>query len=133
MTDRTGTESVADDAWSVLRTLQELVDERDLDGLVDFFDGGVLIGASGDGRDRAGVRRYLEAVVAQPGDLRWEWTEVIPFHRTDDAVGFAAFGEVVVAEDGSEQRAPIRMTGLAVRDGERWRLRQFHGSIPFAG
>jgi SnoaL-like domain len=39
----------------------------------------------------------------------------------------------VLAEDGSEWRKPIRMTGLAVRDGERWRLRQFHGSIPFAG
>jgi SnoaL-like domain len=110
------------------------VDARDLDGLLEFFDeSSVLIGTSGDGRDRAGVSRYLEGVVGQPGELRWEGTEVVPFHGAEDAVGFAAFGDVVLAEDGSEWRKPIRMTGLAVRDGERWRLRQFHGSIPFAG
>jgi hypothetical protein len=56
-----------------------------------------------------------------------------PFHRAEEAVGFAAFGDVVLVEDGSEWRKPIRMTGLAVREGGRWRLRQFHGSIPFAG
>jgi hypothetical protein len=55
-----------------------------------------------------------------------------PVHSTDDAVGFAAFGDAVVAEDGSEWRKPIRMTGLAGREVGRW-LRQFHGSIPFAG
>ncbi len=124
----------AEEARAVLRTLQELIDARNLAGLLDFFDeGSVLIGTSGDGRDRAGVRRYLEAVVGQPGELRWEWGEVIAFHRTDDAVGFAAFGDVVLVEEDSEWRKPIRMTGLAVRDGEAWRLRQFHGSIPFAG
>lgn len=123
-----------EDAHAVLRTLQELVDARDLDGLLELFaDGGVLIGTSGDGRDRVGVRRYLEAVVAQPAELRWEWTEVVAFHCTDDAVGFAAFGDVVLAEAGSERRHPIRMTALAVREDGRVRLRQFHGSIPFAG
>ncbi|MDX6486386.1 MAG: hypothetical protein QOF43_1539 [Gaiellaceae bacterium] len=124
----------AEEARAVLRTLQELIDARDLGGLLELFaEGSVLIGASGDGRDRAGVRRYLEARVAQPGQLRWEWTEVVPFHGAEDAVGFAAFGDVVLAEDGSEWRKPIRMTGLAVREGGRWRLRQFHGSIPFVG
>jgi SnoaL-like protein len=123
-----------EEARDVLRTLQELVDARDLDGLLELFDeNSVLIGSSGDGRDRPGVRRYLEGVAGQPGELRWEWAEVIPFHRAKDIVGFAAFGDVVVVENGSEWRQPIRMTGLAVRVGERWRLRQFHGSIPFVG
>ena len=114
----------------MLRTLQDGVDARDLDALLDLFDeDGVLIGTGGDARDRAGVRAYLEAIVGQPGALRWEWDEVIPFHHTDDAVGFAAFGDVVLAENGSEWRKAIRMTGLAVRDGTAWRLRQFHGSF----
>jgi hypothetical protein len=61
----------ADEARAVLGTLQELIDARDLDGLLEFFaEGAVLIGTSGDGRDRAGVRRYLEAVVGEPGELR---------------------------------------------------------------
>jgi hypothetical protein len=123
----------ADEARSVLRALQDLIDARDLDGLLDFFDRGVLIGSSGDGRDRDGVRRYLDAVVHEGGRLRWEWAEVIPFHSTEDVLGFAAFGDAVVVENDSEWRKPIRMTGLAVRDGGRWRLRHFHGSIPFAG
>ena len=122
-----------DDARAVLRTLQDLIDARDLVGLLELFaEDSVLIGSSGDGRDSAGVRRYLEALVGQPGELRWEWADVIPFHRTEDALGFAAFGDVVLAENGSEWRKPIRMTGLAVREGGRWRLRQFHGSIPSA-
>ena len=45
-----------EDARAVLRTLQDLVDARDLDGLLELFDeGSVLIGTAGDGRDRAGV------------------------------------------------------------------------------
>jgi SnoaL-like domain len=47
--------------------------------------------------------------------------------------GTAEFGDVVLVGEGSEWRKPIRMTGLAVRAGRGWRLRQFHGSIPFAG
>lgn len=121
---------MVDGAWAVLRRLQELVDARDLDGLLEFVDADVLIGSSGDGRDRVGVRRYLDAVVRQRGLLRWEWAEVIPFHSTEDVIGFAAFGDVVVQDD-SEWRRPIRMTGLAVRESGSWRLRQFHGSIPF--
>jgi SnoaL-like protein len=128
------TNTGVEDAGAVLRTLQELIDARDLEGLLELFDeGSVLIGTSGDGRDRSGILRYLQAVVDQPGALRWEWTEVILFHRADGVVGFAAFGDVVVVEDGSEWRKPIRMTALAVREGGRWKLRQFHGSIPYAG
>lgn len=121
-------------AREVLRTLQELVDARDLDGLLELFDeDSVLIASATDGRDRAGVRRYLEGVAGRAGELRWDWEDVVPFHRTPDTVGFAAFGDVVVTVDGAEWRQPIRMTGVAVRVEQRWRLRHFHGSIPFAG
>lgn len=121
-------------AREVLQTLQELVDARDLDGLLELFDeDSVLIGSASDGRDRAGVRHYLQGVADRAGELRWDWEHVVPFHRTADTVGFAAFGDVVIIDDGTEWRQPIRMTGLAVRVGQRWRLRHFHGSIPFSG
>jgi SnoaL-like domain len=100
-----------EEARDVLRTLQELVDARDLDGLLELFDeNSVLIGSSSGGRDRAGVRRYLEGVAGRPGELRWEWAHVVPFHRTKDTVGFAAFGDVVVAENDAEWRQPIRLS-----------------------
>ena len=90
----------------------------------------MLIGTAGDARDREGVVRYLTAVVTQPGALRWEWQDVVPFHEAEDGLGFAAFGEVVLAEADTEFRAPIRLTVFAVRTADGWRVRQFHGSIP---
>jgi SnoaL-like domain len=75
------------------------------------------------------VAEYLTAVATQPGSLRWEWSEVVPFHEAPDAVGFAAFGDVVVSGGDAERRAPIRATLFAVATPDGWRLRQFHGSI----
>jgi hypothetical protein len=77
------------------------------------------------------VRRYLIAVATQPGSLRWDWQEVVPFHHDESSLGFAAFGEIVVSDGTTEQRAPIRATLFAVQSPDGWRLRQFHGSIPF--
>lgn len=121
----------SDDARAVLEALQSAVDTRDADVLVALFDEpAVLIGAAGDGRDRAGLRRYLTAVATQPGSLRWEWSEIVPFHRSDSSLGFTAFGEVVLSDESDEQRAPIRATVIAVETGEGWKIRHFHGSIP---
>jgi ketosteroid isomerase-like protein len=119
------------DARSILHALQAAVDARDEDALVSLFDDpAVLIGTAGDGRDRAGLRRYLAAVVTQPGSLRWEWREIVPFHQAAGTLGFAAFGDVVWSDGGGEQRAAIRLTVLAIQTADGWKMRQFHGSIP---
>src|SRR3954468_13102558 len=119
------------DARAVLAMLQAAVDGRDPDALVALFDDpAVLIGTAGDGRDRDGVRAYLTEVATQPQSLRWDWREVIPFHDEAESLGFAAFGDVVVADARGEERAPIRATLFAVRSAKGWRIRQFHGSIP---
>jgi uncharacterized protein (TIGR02246 family) len=123
--------SALDEARSILASLQAAVDARDVDALSGLFDDpAVLIGASGDGRDADGLRSYLTAVATQPGALRWEWREIVPFHDDDGALGFAAFGDVVLAKGGEEERASIRLTVFAVRTPGGWRMRQFHGSIP---
>jgi hypothetical protein len=119
------------DAHAILDALQSAVDARDLEALQALFDdSAVLIGAAGDARDREALRGYLTAVVTQPGSLRWEWQEVVPFHEAADELGFAAFGEVVLSEGDEEGRAPFRLTLFAVRTPQGWRVRQFHGSIP---
>ena len=119
------------DARAVLAMLQASVDGRDPDALIALFDEpAVLIGTAGDGRDTDGVRRYLTAVATQPESLRWDWTDIVPFHDEGECLGFAAFGDIVVGDDGAERRAPIRLTLFAVRTSEGWRIRQFHGSIP---
>jgi hypothetical protein len=118
-------------ARSILDVLQARVDGRDPEALVALFDEpAVLIGTAGDGRDREALRRYLTAVATQPESLRWEWAEIVPFHQSAGALGFAAFGEIVVSSASGEQRAPIRATLFAVETPDGWKLRQFHGSIP---
>ena len=118
------------EARQILEAIQSAVDARDhgvLDGLFD--DGAVLIGTSASAPDRAAVRAYTEAVVSQPGRLRWDWDDVVPFHVDETSIGFAAFGTVTL----DDFREPIRATLFAVGGPGRWRLRQFHGSIPHAG
>jgi hypothetical protein len=56
--------------------------------------------------------------------------DVVPFHESAETLGFAGFGEIVVSDGTRERRAPIRLTVLAIRTPDGWRLRQFHGSIP---
>ena len=119
------------EAQRVLDGLQEKVAARDLPALLAFFeDPAVLIGTAGDGRTPAARAAYLEGVVTQPAALRWDWRETVLFFESESALGFAAFGDVVLVNGADETRAPIRATFFAVRADGGWRLRHFHGSIP---
>ena len=121
----------SDDARAILDELQAKVTARDLPALLQFFDDpAVLIGAAGDGRTPERREEYLEAQVMQRAQVRWDWRETLLYYEAKDALGFAAFGEVVLVEGIREVRAPIRGTFFAVRTNGRWRLRQFHGSTP---
>ena len=97
-----------DGAWStdaqrILNDLQEKVTARDLPALRQLFeDPAVLIGTAGDGRTPAAREAYLEAVTTQPGALRWDWRETVPFFESEDALGFAAFGDVVLVQNTQE-------------------------------
>jgi ketosteroid isomerase-like protein len=119
------------DAQQILSDLQAKVSARDLPALFELFEEpAVLIGTAGDGRTRETREAYLQAVTTQPGALQWDWRETVVFYESDDALGFAAFGDVVLLDGTQELRAPIRATFFAVRANGGWRLRQFHGSIP---
>jgi uncharacterized protein (TIGR02246 family) len=131
--DESGT--AAEIASRLLGVIQSAVDDGDASALRALFDeGAVLIGTNGDARDPDAIARYLTAVAELSGVLRWEWRDVVPFHTAPGELGFAAFGEVVLADGdaASERREPIRATLFAVETDGVWRLRQFHGSIPAA-
>ena len=99
------------DAQRILNDLQEKVTARDLPALLEFFeDPAVLIGTAGDGRTPEAREAYLQAVTTQPGAVRWDWRETVLFFESEDALGFAAFGDVVLVDDTQELRAPIRGT-----------------------
>ena len=117
---------------AVLDALQAAVDSRDPDTLMQLFgdEPAMLIGAGADARTSAARREYLTAVATQPERLSWDWREIIPFFESSDVIGVAGFGEIVVADEEGERRAPFRATVLAVETDAGWRIKQFHGSIP---
>src|SRR3954465_2595342 len=93
----------------ILQSLQQAVDNRDPDRLIALFDEpAMLIGTGDDGRRRDGLVAYLTAAATQPSSLRWGGAEVVPFYDARDtmgfgALGFGAFGEIVMTQGGSEQ------------------------------
>jgi ketosteroid isomerase-like protein len=118
-------------ADELLTDLQHRVTERNLPRLLDLFeDPAVLIGTSGDGRTPEARVHYLTGIATQSSALRWAWSEKHLFYESDAALGFAAFGEIIVTDEGVEARAPIRLTIFAIRTPDGWRIRQFHGSVP---
>lgn len=118
-------------ADALLTDLQDRVTERNLPRLLDLFeDPAVLIGTSGDGRTPETRVHYLTDIATQNAALQWAWAEKHLFYESEAALGFAAFGEIIVSEAGIEARAPIRLTIFAIRTPDGWRIRQFHGSVP---
>jgi hypothetical protein len=69
------------------------------------------------------LRRYLTAVATQPGSLRWEWHELVPFHRGDSSLGFARPQEcspsVGAAYPRRRRRCVGRLSTLALSDETR--------------
>lgn len=105
---------------------------RDADRVMSLFEdeADLLIGIAGECRDREAMERYVVAGTTASYTLRWDRLETVVFHADADTLGFAAFGDMIVTEAGSERRLPFRMTFLAVRTSNGWKLRHLHGSIP---
>ncbi len=121
--------SVAD---TVLGGLQEAVAAKDLNAVMELLDEDVvLFGGAAENLDRTQTRSYLERVLAQPGTLRWEWRQVVPLWEGSDVVAFAVVGTVGFDDDLGQPvdgRDDFRLTCVAVRQDDAWRLRHFHGS-----
>ena len=104
---------------------------RDSDELSRILDDDITIfGTASANVDSAQSLAYLGNVLAQPVTIRWEWRQVLPLAAQDDVLCFAVVGTVGWDGAPDAERDPFRLTCVAVRDGERWRLRHFHGSVP---
>jgi uncharacterized protein (TIGR02246 family) len=118
-------------ARSAFAELQAAVAAHDLGRVTRLFhEDAVLIGTSAYSSGPEAVTAYLRAVVEQPASLLWELAEVDVFLEDGDLLGFAALGEVVVREDGTEERSAFRLTLVVRRTPDGWRILSFHGSIP---
>jgi uncharacterized protein (TIGR02246 family) len=124
-----------DTAGEILATLQAALDSRDLDRMTGLFTpDAVLVGTRRYNVGTNAVREYLrEEVVAREESLFWDLPQLDVFLRGDEAIGFSGEGEIAVISPGeSEERFPFRLTIVATRIGDRWRIHHFHGSLPSA-
>jgi uncharacterized protein (TIGR02246 family) len=98
--------------------------------LACFTDDPVLVGTSRYNRGAEAAHVYLQALATGTTTLRWHLGRCDVFLDTDDLIGFGAEGEVEWADDDGAGRDPFRLTIVAERSGDRWRVRHFHGSLP---
>ncbi len=119
-------------ANALLEELQQAVRAKDHAGALDLFtEDAALLSTTAANLDRDAVSDYLGLVLGQEGYVRWDWDEVCVLDARPGAVTFVALGSVRMEGDPDDDRAsPIRLTCLAVEEGDRWRLRLFHGSLP---
>jgi uncharacterized protein (TIGR02246 family) len=118
-------------ARELLTALQDAVAAKDLDKVSSIFDDDVAVFGTGSANlDRAESIAYLTQVLAQDGVIRWDWVRVRPLVSTDDVLCFAVVGTVGLDGWAEADRDDFRLTCVAVKDKERWRLRHFHGSVP---
>lgn len=128
VTDLDGLDRVHD----LLAELQDAVREKDLSAsLALFTEDAALLGTAAANLDRDTASAYLARVFDQPGHVSWDWDTIAVLDSRAGAITFVALGTVSLVGDPDHPASdPIRLTGLVVEDGDRWRLRLFHGSIP---
>ena len=121
---------------SVLSAFVERLRARDIQGALALFEGHATLLGSEEGESahgHAGLREFFERIYRRPHTYGWTWNQI-----TADGQGgviwFVAPAAVVVRQDdGIEQAAPYRLSGVLRRgsDGD-WRFALFNGSEPAA-
>jgi uncharacterized protein (TIGR02246 family) len=116
-------------ASALLSQLQSAATAQDLAGMLDLFtEDAVVLGTSAANLDRRELTAYVTALFELPHCIHWDFEMIRVVDSRVGALTFVALGTVGL--DGpDESRDQFRLTCLAVDDGDRWRLRHFHGSI----
>jgi uncharacterized protein (TIGR02246 family) len=121
-------------ARSVLAELEERLATHDLAQIVDFFtEDVVLIGDAEENFDRDSTVAYLSLMANMTPTVRWEWDRVAVVLDAPRLMSFAAAGSMGFYDPAGQllgDRAPFRVTCLAVQEQAGWRLKHFHGSRP---
>jgi uncharacterized protein (TIGR02246 family) len=121
---------------NALAALDDAFARRDLDAAVELCAEDVLFIGSGDGEEARGRDAIIPMFTALAPNL-----EGLEFSRSSESIDVEFLGDVallfatgparlVTASRDLEFR--YRLTGVLVRDGDRWLWRVFHGSEPGA-
>lgn len=129
----TSTGDLATDIRMVLERFGELVAGRDMAVVAEFAPAAevLLIGSEigEEARGHAALHVFLARVFAGPASIRWSWDRV-DVAGVGEVAWVYAEGQVVVTREGSESRAPYRLTGVFQNVAGRWKWRHFHGAEP---
>jgi len=117
-------------ALALLSDLQAAAEHQDLARMLDLLTAdAVLLGSGAANMDHSAIEAYLARLFEAPYVVRWDFETVHVLDSRESAITFVALGTVGF-EGSGDPRDAFRLTCLAVDDGDRWRLRLFHGSIP---
>ncbi len=132
-------ELMADDEAAVddlLRAFSDRLRKRDVDGVISLFDHQAVVFGSELGESATGhaeLQAFFRRVFARPQTYGWEW-QSLSVRGMSDVVWFVGPATVVVrADDGTERRAPYRLSGVLQRQSNgRWLFVLFNGAEPVA-
>jgi uncharacterized protein (TIGR02246 family) len=129
-----GSQRSEQSARDVLAELESCLATHDLDQMVEFFtEDVVLLGDAEEAFGRDAVRAYLHVMADMEPTVHWQWNRVEVVLDAPGALSFAAVGSIVFYDPAGQplgEKAPFRVTCLAVQEQNVWRLRHFHGSRP---
>lgn len=107
-----------------------------MEGVVALFgENGVVFGSEEDENASGAeeLRDFLSGLFARPHTYGWSELEPLFTGGNDELVWFVAPTTVVLRDDGHEEQAPYRVSGVLERaDNARWLFRLFNGSEPAA-
>ena len=125
--------AVVDD---LLRGFTDRLRARDVEGVLSLFDREAVVFGSEIGESATGhaeLRLFFSRIFARPRTYGWLW-DPLTVSGTRDVVWFVGPASVVIrADDGTERRAPYRLSGVLTRQPEgRWLFMLFNGAEPVA-
>jgi ketosteroid isomerase-like protein len=120
----------------LMRTFVGRLRKRDVEGVISLFDQAAVLFGSELGESAKGhaeLQSFFKRVLARPQTYGWEW-ESLSARGTSDVVWFVGPATVVLrANDGTERKAPYRLSGVLQRQSNgRWLFALFNGAEPVA-
>jgi ketosteroid isomerase-like protein len=120
----------------LLRRFIDRLRDRDVGGVISLFDREAVLFGSELGESATGhaeLQTFLRRVFARSQTYGWEW-DSLSVGGTSGVVWFVGPATVVIrADDGTERKAPYRLSGVLKRQSNgRWLFVLFNGAEPVA-
>lgn len=134
MVPGTGVSAVVDDLLSVLNVRLR---DRDVQGAIALFEkDAVLFGSEAEesAAGHAELKLFFSRLFERPHTYGWRWDSLLVSTANDIAWFVGPATVVARRNDGTEQGAPYRLSGVLKRQADaRWLFVLFNGAEPVDG